>query len=317
MNKLLLILFLISFTLFAQTDNKVDTVFYNWYMEKPNAPSNGDLEVERGFFLEGGGLVIPSTSLDNVDSSLDTFQTMWNAFAGATLQIEENALNHNVRLHLYIRGLDETTGLFKIRNGVLDTLFFYFEVRVENLETNEIIPVDSSFYFNEGTHAVFKLYKNQNFFKYLQKIGIESTTPLAYGFLINEKWVFDGIETTNNQNFIGFRASHFSKFGGGRGILVPVERDKPDFPENFKLNQNYPNPFNPETVISFELPAQSDVIIKVYDINGKIVDNLILGTLSSGQHSLKYSAGNLASGVYFYKLTANSLEVVKKMMIIK
>ncbi len=81
---------------------------------------------------------------------------------------------------------------------------------------------------------------------------------------------------------------------------------------NFILNQNYPNPFNPETTISFTLPYQSRIELKVYDIRGSLVAELIDANFAKGQHTVKFSgnqaARHLSSGIYFYRLTGRSIE---------
>lgn len=86
---------------------------------------------------------------------------------------------------------------------------------------------------------------------------------------------------------------------------------------NFELKQNYPNPFNPETNITFELKQKAYVTLKVFDLSGKEVANLIDGTKSSGSYNVKFSGANLSSGVYFYKLESDEYSEVKKMSLIK
>jgi hypothetical protein len=73
---------------------------------------------------------------------------------------------------------------------------------------------------------------------------------------------------------------------------------------SFELGQNYPNPFNPSTFINFKIPFQSMVTIKVYNILGSEVATLINEEKPAGNYNIKFNAGNLASGVYFYQLKA-------------
>jgi photosystem II stability/assembly factor-like uncharacterized protein len=70
----------------------------------------------------------------------------------------------------------------------------------------------------------------------------------------------------------------------------------------FSLSQNYPNPFNPETKIKYSIPSNSEVSLKVYDITGKLTANLVNQNQQQGVYEVTFSAGNLASGVYFYKI---------------
>jgi len=83
------------------------------------------------------------------------------------------------------------------------------------------------------------------------------------------------------------------------------------------LYQNYPNPFNPETTIKFELPEDAIVSLKVYDILGKEVATLIDGFEEAGYHQASLNATNLASGLYFYRITAGSFTDVKKLVVVK
>lgn len=76
--------------------------------------------------------------------------------------------------------------------------------------------------------------------------------------------------------------------------------------KSYELNQNFPNPFNPSTEISFSIPQNSDVIIRIYDITGKEVSTLVKGFYEKGKYSVSFNGTNFASGVYFYKMTAIS-----------
>jgi hypothetical protein len=86
----------------------------------------------------------------------------------------------------------------------------------------------------------------------------------------------------------------------------------------FELNQNYPNPFNPETTISYTLKNSATVNLKVYDISGKEMMNLIESKQKKGFHEMKFDGSNLASGIYFYQLLLdNKVVESKKMMLLK
>ena len=83
------------------------------------------------------------------------------------------------------------------------------------------------------------------------------------------------------------------------------------------LLQNYPNPFNPITIISYNLSQNSFVTVKVYDILGKEIANLVNENKESGYHSVEFNAADLPSGVYFYKITAGKFSEIKKMLLLK
>jgi hypothetical protein len=88
-------------------------------------------------------------------------------------------------------------------------------------------------------------------------------------------------------------------------------------PKEFGLSQNFPNPFNPSTVIGFQLPVDSRVDLRVYDILGREVTTLVSGTMSAGRHSVTFNAENLASGMYIYRLVAGNTVLTKKLTLIK
>jgi hypothetical protein len=92
-------------------------------------------------------------------------------------------------------------------------------------------------------------------------------------------------------------------------------------PGNFNLSQNYPNPFNPSSKIDFELPDDGRIIIKIYDISGREMNTLLNEEKTAGYYHAQLNAGNLASGIYFYRavfLTPHQTFVAtKKMMVIK
>lgn len=96
--------------------------------------------------------------------------------------------------------------------------------------------------------------------------------------------------------------------------------DVTSVPYEFSLSQNYPNPFNPETVISYQLPENRNVTLKVYDIQGRVIATLIDNEWKeAGYHNYKLEIGNykLSSGVYLYRLEAGEFTAVKKFVLIK
>ena len=100
-------------------------------------------------------------------------------------------------------------------------------------------------------------------------------------------------------------------------ILTEVTTTRNEAPDAFQLFQNYPNPFNPSTVISYQLPLTTLVTLKVYDELGRLVGTLVDERQTAGAHSVTFNANRLASGVYFYRLTAGSFAQTKKLMLMK
>jgi hypothetical protein len=89
-------------------------------------------------------------------------------------------------------------------------------------------------------------------------------------------------------------------------------------PKEFALYQNYPNPFNPSTTIRYSLPVESRVTLGVFNVLGKEVESLVNDELQgAGYKSVEWNAGNLPSGLYFYKLSAGRFVSVRKTIVLK
>ena len=102
------------------------------------------------------------------------------------------------------------------------------------------------------------------------------------------------------------------------GIVVVGITEKPNsFITDYHLAQNYPNPFNPTTTIEFAVPKAGKTTLTVYSVTGQKVAVLLNKNLKAGTVSVEWDAGNMASGVYFYKLTAGTLVSTKKLLLLK
>lgn len=88
-------------------------------------------------------------------------------------------------------------------------------------------------------------------------------------------------------------------------------------PNYFRLQQNYPNPFNPTTTIDFDIPMTSEVTLKIFNILVEEVATLVSDRLTAGTYSYEWDAGNLASGVYLYRLEAGDYVKTRKMVLMR
>ena len=100
-------------------------------------------------------------------------------------------------------------------------------------------------------------------------------------------------------------------------MITSLENTSMALPNQFALNQNYPNPFNPSTVISYQLPVNSDVTLKIYDVLGKEVTTLVNEDKPAGSYQIDFNAGGLSSGIYFYRLQAGDFVQTRKMILLK
>jgi hypothetical protein len=100
------------------------------------------------------------------------------------------------------------------------------------------------------------------------------------------------------------------------GTVISVS-DRKNIPSAYSLEQNFPNPFNPSTKITFSLPQNSFVSLRVSNLIGLEVRSLISGMMSAGIHEVVFDASELYSGVYFYTLKAGNFVQTRKMILIK
>jgi hypothetical protein len=131
----------------------------------------------------------------------------------------------------------------------------------------------------------------------------------------------DGNSTTE---FIGgCRDGRIICFSGGPNLPVGIHNISGVVPGKFSLEQNYPNPFNPTTKIKFDIPKVNNsvqnisVTLKVFDVTGREISTLVNGKLQTGSYEYTFDAKGLASGVYFYKLTAGDFSSVKRLVLVR
>lgn len=101
-------------------------------------------------------------------------------------------------------------------------------------------------------------------------------------------------------------------------LLTVTAVDQPvnETPSRFQLSQNYPNPFNPTTIIAYSVPEKANVRLDVYNILGQKVATLVDGIQNPGAYRVDFNGARLASGVYFYRLSAGSNTFLTRKMIL-
>jgi len=130
------------------------------------------------------------------------------------------------------------------------------------------------------------------------------------------------VDLVNGSNSVQMEASwgwmHVDYLAVPTDLVTNVNQDF-QISESFSLSQNYPNPFNPTTIINYQLPKSGFVTLKVYDVLGNEVALLVNEYMQAGVYKTQLAANafNLASGVYFYRLTVGTFSDTKKMLLIK
>jgi len=139
-------------------------------------------------------------------------------------------------------------------------------------------------------------------------------------------WTRQTSGIANNLNGV-YNGHHLQKFAiavGDNGTVIRttnsgvwVQNISTEIPTSFSLSQNYPNPFNPSTVISFSLPAVSQVSLKVFDALGREVQTLVNERMQAGTFEVSFDASNFTSGIYYYTLSSGDFKETRKMILIK
>ena len=90
-----------------------------------------------------------------------------------------------------------------------------------------------------------------------------------------------------------------------------------NIPAEVSLLPAYPNPFNPSTHLQFTLPSDMEVAVNVYDVNGRLVDEILNSNLARGYYNLEWDASDFSSGVYFVQLRVGKTQETQKVVLMK
>jgi hypothetical protein len=185
-----------------------------------------------------------------------------------------------------------------------------------NKETFEILLLDPAYYPTQTGDGEILFQYNTVDEPGSCTVGIEDNTEtIGLQYVYNELYAITATQ---------IRDEFAIKFTTDSATVVSVkgENEITSLPTDYVLEQNYPNPFNPQTRISYSIPEPAYVKLSIYDINGTLVKTLLEGNQSAGRYEAEWDGKNssgvkVGSGVYFYRLQANSFAQVKKMILLK
>lgn len=155
----------------------------------------------------------------------------------------------------------------------------------------------------ETTHSVLRKKTTQT------EPGSEQDGEVLYEFIDENGRTIATIEVSEEFNELSASLSSYD--------IATSNEPEDELTRSFELNQNYPNPFNPSTIISFDLPSSSNVVLEVFDVMGRRVAQLIDGHQPAGTHEVTFRADHLPSGVYTYRLTADGVSQTRSLTLIK
>jgi len=161
--------------------------------------------------------------------------------------------------------------------------------------------------YEEGTGEIFGLQR------YYMAFLTKHSSSTAYGI----KYITDGFGfSAYNGEVLSYGLSGAIINGIPYGVINQV-RNTENFPIIYQLMQNFPNPFNPSTKIKFSVPEQGIVQIKVFNVLGKEIKTLLNDYRRAGKYEVVFDAGNLPSGIYFYRIVSGKYKETKKMILLK
>ena len=216
----------------------------------------------------------------------------------------------NIIPHEFISGTGGSiiNSLQPSSNLTLDALVFcdFLPVELESfnhsIEKNKATLTWST--ATEINNKGFEIYRNDEIVKFVEGQG--TTTE-------KHKYSYIDVVNTPGTYFYSLRQVDFDGTQTELGSFeVEIES-----PQAYALNQNFPNPFNPSTTISFTIPKDGNIQLKLYDVLGNEVISLIDGNLPAGYHTISLNGSELTNGVYFYKLQAENFIDIKKLILLK
>jgi hypothetical protein len=179
----------------------------------------------------------------------------------------------------------------------------------------QLVTLQTPFYYTGGSNLLIEICFNNS--SYTSNSTVNGTAATN-----RNKHQHSDLSSGDGCTAITSPGSTYTTLPNVRLIMNPgpplgITQNGNEIPSKYELAQNYPNPFNPTTKINFAIPKQGMVTLKVYDVLGREVANLVNEVKTAGNYIVDFDASALSSGVYFYKLDVNGFSDVKRMMLIK
>jgi len=198
-----------------------------------------------------------------------------------------------------------------------ENIFKCYEIGIFNSNgSNGMMQSGCGGMMNFGSNGNFQFHFND---KQIQAYHIDKNSlRVKYWNSQTNQWtIISNVVINSSTNTITFSNSQIASYYILTSDNVTVVEYDATVPTGYSLEQNYPNPFNPNTNISYTLPNEENIVLKIFDISGREVKTLDSGYKQAGRHTITLNADNFASGVYFYQLNAGSFIATKKFVLMK
>jgi hypothetical protein len=259
-----------------------DRIFVNWTMES----SWGS-----GQFTDLGNNTTISTTIGD-NAHLNVYQAWYHTVpkpVTINLTSTTGTVNNPIKIYWAVNVIDDGSTLSYEISRMIDYNDGQWHVINSSTPNNYFIDNDFLYVPNAGDFGVS------------YRVRVKGDEYSNYSNIVSTRAEDNGMDWKKGNN-----TKEFSQLGPE---VEPVT--------SYSLNQNYPNPFNPATMISYAIPKDGNVSLKVYDMVGHEVADLVHGYKSAGRYSVNFDASKLSSGMYIYKIQAGTFSSIKKMQVVK
>ena len=313
-----------------------------------NFAADGDLTDWAGikpfrmFQSDGSGTIVTNTNIDNDDDcSGEAFLAMSSDYLYVAFNINDDIISPDINpnspwlndcVDLFL-GLYQTHGKNHVgykREVTPDYHMRFLKSRLtyDNPSADSLLVPGADYYWEEKFPSGYIIEAKISFQDIANKRRATSTDPVFVakeGMEIPIDFEISDADNADREGQLDYSkeadgnsyqdvTKWAATFIGNKTVGV---NDNPLTVNSFSLDQNYPNPFNPTTQIRYSIAKAGLVNIKVYDILGRQVAELINHNQGAGEYTVNFNASNLTSGVYIYKIQSGSFTATKKMMLLK
>ena len=151
-----------------------------------------------------------------------------------------------------------------------------------------------------------------------ESIDLSSNTTVSKTITLDEIWNLDRlgvvvfVQNSSTKEIYQSEFITYSELG-----VTGVEAENNSVPVSYNLSQNYPNPFNPSTTIEYEIPSEEHVVLKIYNVLGKEIKELVNSNKGAGKYRVNFNGEGLASGIYYYTIRAGKFVQSRKLVLLK